>query len=352
VIIEKPFGHDTQSATKLNNQLKRAFSEEQIYRIDHYLGKELVQNLLVTRFANDIFKYPWNRRFIDNVQILVAEHKGVGSRGNYYEKAGVLNDMVQNHALQLVALTAMNAPATMTAKDIAAEKVKILRHLHYSTRNGRTRVVLGQYHAGTIDDQRVAGYREEKNVAAESSTPTFAALRLEINNKDWKGVPFYVRTGKRMQKDSARIWLQFKTKPEQMFGELQSQIRPNHLEFRIQPDEGIALYFNVKVPGRTMQVKQYHLDFCHECEFGLNTPEAYERLLSDAVIGDKTLFTTWKETQLAWKILHPVAKACQGKARHAYAAGTWGPIAAEELIHADGREWHIPKEYGGNSSVY
>ncbi|MDO8625044.1 MAG: glucose-6-phosphate dehydrogenase [Candidatus Diapherotrites archaeon] len=352
VIIEKPFGNDLLSATKLNSQIARVFSEEQIFRIDHYLGKELVQNLLVSRFANDIFKYPWNRKFIDHVQILVAEENGIGNRGQYFEKAGVLNDMVQNHILQLVALTAMDAPKSMSAKDITAAKIKVLQRIHYSSKTDPNPVVLGQYEAGTIDDKPVVGYRAESNVTTGSKTPTFAAIRFEINNKNWKGVPFYVRTGKRLPKMAARIWLEFKTKPEKLFAGTGLSIKPNHLEFRIQPDEGIALFFNVKVPGREMRIKQYHLDFCHECEFGLNTPEAYERLLQDCMHGDKTLFTSWKETRLAWKIMEPIAKTCTAMAPHPYAAGGWGPAAADELIARDGRRWHVPKEYGGNGSVY
>ncbi|MBS3061931.1 MAG: glucose-6-phosphate dehydrogenase [Candidatus Diapherotrites archaeon] len=355
VIIEKPFGKDLQSAALLNRQLSDVFSEEQIFRIDHYLGKELVQNLLITRFANDIFQHPWNNKFVDSVQIMVAEQTGIQNRGTYYEKAGVLNDMVQNHILQLVALTAMDAPKSLDAKDIVTEKIKVLKQLHSSNRKGNNVVVLGQYRQGTVDDKPVVGYREEKDVDPYSNVPTFAALRLEINNKTWKGVPFYIRTGKRMPKNSARIWLDFKSKTKPLFQNLSQKIHSNHLEFRIQPDEGIALFFNVKVPGRKLEIKPYHLDFCHECEFALNTPEAYERLLSDCLHNDKTLFTSWEETRYAWKVLEPIKHICEHTVTECptYLAGTWGPKEADELIEKDGRTWHAPKDYtGGKNGAY
>ncbi len=351
VIIEKPFGNDLESAQKLNTELLTVFSEDEIFRIDHYLGKELVQNLLITRFANDIFNYPWNQKFIDNVQILVAEENGIGSRGSYYENAGVLNDMVQNHLLQLVALTAMEAPKSLSSDDIMHEKIKVLKKIRFSNKKS---IVLGQYSEGTIDGQSVIGYKSEKDVSRTSVTPTFAAIRLDIDTPTWKGVPFYLKTGKRLPKSAARIWLNFKSQPSKLFENLKQPIAPNHLEFRIQPDEGIALFFNVKVPGKKLEIKPYHLDFCHECEFALNTPEAYERLLMDTVQNDKTLFTSWEETRLAWKIMKPVQAACNTKERgcYSYQAGTWGPKQANELIEADGRTWHTPKEYGGGNGVY
>lgn len=345
VVFEKPFGRDLKSAKKLNESIKKAFKEKQIYRIDHYVGKELVQNLLVLRFANSIFEPVWNKKYIDHVQITVAEDLGVETRGNYYDKFGALKDMVQNHMLQLVALTAMEPPVRLDAYDIREEKVKVLRSIEqFTLKDVKNRVVRGQYGAGEINGKRVNAYRNEEKVDKKSNTETFVALKLNINNWRWEGVPFYLRTGKRLNERVAEINIVFKQNHSILFNDHVRHIEPNMLIVRIQPEEGISLQFSAKVPGKKMIVDNVRMDFCHECRFGPNTPDAYERLIYDITIGDQTLFTSWDMVEHSWKIVDKIAKAWRHGKIPNYKAGSWGPKEADKLIEKDGRKWYKPQK--------
>jgi|TARA_Y100000310_G_scaffold284075_1_gene306608 glucose-6-phosphate 1-dehydrogenase len=345
VVFEKPFGRDLRSAKKLNESIKNAFKERQIYRIDHYLGKELVQNLLVLRFANSIFEPVWNKKYIDHIQITVAEDIGMGARGNYYEKAGALRDIVQNHMLQLVSLTAMEPPVSLNAEDIREEKVKILRSIRpFSLKDVDKIAVRGQYGSGKIDNNKVRAYRDEEKVDKNSNTETFAALKLNIDNWRWSNVPFYLRTGKRLKERVAEINIVFKKNPGMLFNGHVKHVQPNMLIVRIQPEEGISLQFSAKVPGKKMIMDHVRMDFCHECKFGPNTPDAYERLLYDVTIGDQTLFTSWDMVEHSWKIVDKIAKAWEhGKVLN-YNPGSWGPKEADRLIEKDGRRWYEPQK--------
>ncbi|MGE5048807.1 MAG: glucose-6-phosphate dehydrogenase [Deltaproteobacteria bacterium] len=341
VVIEKPFGRDLSSARALNRLVLETCDEKQVFRIDHYLGKETVQNLLVLRFANSIFEPIWNRRYVDHVEITAGEELGIEARGRYYEEAGILRDMLQNHVLQLVCLSAMEPPVAFDADAVRDEKIKVLRAIETFDAPEQVlhNVVLGQYGAGSVAGADVQGYREEKDVAKDSRTPTFVALRLNIRSWRWDGVPFYIRTGKRMPKRATEIAIHFRPLPHSLFG--QGTTLPNVLIVRVQPQEGIAVRFSAKVPGERYRPRTVSMDFRYGSIFGA-TPEAYERLLLDALRGDQTLFTRRDEVEAAWKIVGNILKVTEGAefpAPYPYEAGSWGPTASDELLAQDGRAW-------------
>jgi glucose-6-phosphate 1-dehydrogenase len=346
LVIEKPFGRDLASANRLDAALHRAFEEDQIYRIDHYLGKETVQNLLALRFANAIFEPVWNRRYVDHVQITVAESLGVEHRGGFYETAGALRDIVQNHVLQVLSLTLMEPPATVDAQGIRDEKVKALRAVKIPTaQQALSNVVRAQYDAGWSEGQEVVGYRQEEGVAADSHTETFVAMELEVDNWRWAGVPIFIRTGKRLPKRVTEVALQFQRVPHLPFTAADSEgLHPNALILRIQPDEGISLRFGAKVPGQAFEVRDVLMDFSYGAAFLEEPPEAYERLLLDALMGDPTLFIRSDEVEQAWKIVDPLLDAWQrpDTPLATYPAGTWGPRQADLLIEREGRQWRTP----------
>ena len=347
VIIEKPFGRDLASAQALNRELTTVFEEEQVFRIDHYLGKETVQDLLVQRFANAIFEPIWNRNFIEHVQITVAEQVGVEARAGYYEQSGCLRDMIQNHTMQLLALTAMEPPVSMDAESVRDEKVKVLKAILPLRLDGaQADVARAQYTAGVIGGKPVPGYRQENGVAADSTTETFAALRLSINNWRWQGVPFYLRSGKHLARRVSEIAIRFKRAPGSLFAEAERfQLAANTLAFQIQPDEGLSLILNAKIPGLETRTQPVKMNFRYATTFGSNTPEAYERLVLDAMIGDGTLFIRGDETERSWQLITPIHQfwATQGRtAMDEYASGSWGPKAADALLAANGHEWREP----------
>jgi glucose-6-phosphate 1-dehydrogenase len=333
MIVEKPFGHDLSSARELNELLSRHFTEDQVFRIDHYLGKDTVQNLLALRFANGIFEPIWNRQFIDHVQITVAESIGIENRAAFYEQAGAIRDVFQNHLLQLVALTAMEPPIDFTADAVRNEKLKVLKAL--ATPDPQS-VVRGQYGPGFIEGERAPGYREEPDVAPGSETETFVAARLEIENWRWADTPFFVRTGKRLPRRETTIAIQFKRVPHPLFEEAQ-ELRPNLLIVHIQPNEGVSLAIGAKVPGEGMRVRTVHMDFLYGGAFRMGLPEAYERLILDAMLGDATLFTRADEIEEQWALVDAIVAAWRRDRPSFpnYAAGTWGPESAQELV-----EWH------------
>lgn len=337
VIVEKPFGVDEDSARALNKAVQRAFPERQIYRIDHYLGKETVQNILVFRFSNGVMEPLWNRGQIDHVQITAAETIGTEGRSDYYDHAGALRDMVQNHLLQLVALTAMEPPAVFSAEAVRDEKVKVLSAI----RPVRTEdAVRGQYQKGQVAGERVQGYRQEAGVAPDSTRETFAALRLFIDNWRWHGVPFYLRTGKRLPERSTRIQVVFKQPPLDLF---EGAAQANVLSIHLQPDERISLEIGAKRPGLGTHVDPVEMNFVYATSFRSASPEAYERLLVDATLGDPTLFTREDEVEAAWRALDPLAQRWDKEASCVpYPAGSWGPQAATALIARDGRHWLDP----------
>jgi glucose-6-phosphate 1-dehydrogenase len=344
IVVEKPFGRDLASARLLNGQLRRWFREDQIYRIDHYLGKETVQNILVFRLANGIFEPVWNRQYVDHVQITVAEDLGVEGRGAYYEEAGAIRDMIQNHVLQLLALVAMEPPVSFEAGAVRDEKVKVLNSLRPLTGAEVDRaVVRGQYRAGLSHGDPAAGYRQEQGVSADSRTETFVAVRAFVDTWRWAGVPFFLRTGKRMPKRVTEIALQFKSPPLLLFGRDTGAVpEPNVLALHIQPDEGITLKFGSKVPGPTSRVHPVHMDFRYGTSFGSRTAEAYERLLLDSLLGDSTLFTRDDGVEAAWRFVDGIVRRWVtpgAPAPYGYDAGSWGPEAAEELVDRAGLEW-------------
>jgi glucose-6-phosphate 1-dehydrogenase len=346
IVVEKPFGSDLKSARELTRVLQRVFHEDSVYRIDHYLGKETVQNIMAFRFANSIFEPVWNSNLIDSVQITVAEEIGVELRGAYYERAGTLRDIVQNHALQLLALVAMEPPLAFEANAVRDEKVKVLRSIRpIADEEVAHSTVRGQYTKGWVLGEHVAAYREEKNVAPGSLTETFAALRLFVDNWRWANVPFYIRAGKRLPKRATEIRVQFKRPPHLTFGRQATQeLDPNAITLRIQPEEGISLKFGAKVPSAGLRIRSVTMDFQYMTSFLVETPEAYERLLLDCMIGDPTLFTRADEVETAWTLIDPIEAAWRDDrpALGMYAAGTWGPAAAAKLLQNEGREWHRP----------
>ncbi len=346
VIIEKPFGKDLASALKLNTTIRQVFEEHQVYRIDHYLGKETVQDLLVQRFANSIFEPLWNRRYIESVQITVAEEVGVGTRGGYYEQSGALRDMIQNHTMQLVALTAMEPPVSLSAEDVRDEKVKLLKAIQPLNLGPSGDVARAQYADGMMGGKQAPGYLSEEGINPQSATETYAAIRLSINNWRWQGVPFYLRSGKRMARRVTEIAVQFKRPPGTLFAESERfNLAPNTLSFQIQPDEGLSLILNGKVPGLETRTQPVKMNFRYSATFGSNTPEAYERLVLDAMIGDGTLFIRGDEAETSWKLYTPVLEAWAAAGREgmdSYAAGSWGPANADALLAANNHVWRQP----------
>ncbi|GHO67037.1 glucose-6-phosphate 1-dehydrogenase [Ktedonobacter sp. SOSP1-52] len=348
IIVEKPFGHDLPSARELNRQIGKVFKEDQIYRIDHYLGKETVQNILVFRLANGIFEPIWNRRYIDHVQITVAENIGIEGRGGYYEESGAIRDMIQNHMLQLLTLVAMEPPIAFDANAVRDEKVKVLHALQpLSGREALQNTIRAQYTAGYVGGHQVGGYLSENGVSPESSTETYVAMKLFIDNWRWAGVPFYLRTGKHLPKRVTEIAIQFKQPPLMIFkqNDAQGQVEPNVLTLRIQPDEGISLKFGAKVPGTDQQIRSVNMDFFYGSSFVREQPEAYERLLLDAMLGDSTLFTRRDEVEAAWTFVQGILDAWKNESPatiHTYESGTWGPQGSDEFIWRDGFRWRRP----------
>ena len=342
-IIEKPFGHDLSSACALNDEVNKVFDESQIFRIDHYLGKETVQNILVFRFANGIFEPVWNRNYIDHVEITAAESIGIEGRGPFYEQAGALRDVVQNHVMELLSFVAMEPPISFGADAVRAEKVKVWKAIlpiHPAD------TVRGQYGPGNVDGKPVIGYRQEDRVHPRSQTETYAGLRLEIENWRWAGVPFYIRAGKRLAKRVTEITIQFKQPPLTLFkdgdGAGTEGIKPNVISMRIQPDEGIALRFAAKVPGPNMSMSSVNMNFSYADAFGASSANGYERLLLDAMLGDGTLFAHRDGVEATWKLITPILEAWAKepvKDFPNYAAGTWGPAVSDAMLKADGRKW-------------
>jgi glucose-6-phosphate 1-dehydrogenase len=348
VVVEKPFGRDLESARQLNREIHQHLDESQIYRIDHYLGKETVQNLLVFRFANGIYEPLWNRQYIDHVQITNAETVGVEGRGGYYESAGVVRDMIQNHVFQVLSLIAMEPPASLDAEAVRDEKIKAMSAARaFTPERVRAECVRGQYGAGSIGGEPVVGYREEPGVAKDSTTETFAALTMYFDNWRWSGVPFLIRSGKRLTKRVTEIAIQFRDAPVHLFGqELMDQVGANQLIIRIQPDEGITLRFAAKVPGQVTRVRDVNMDFRYGSSFGVHLAEAYERLLLDCMLGDQTLYARTDMTERGWEIVMPILEEWERTKAEVrfpnYEAGTWGPEASDELIGRTGRRWRRP----------
>jgi glucose-6-phosphate 1-dehydrogenase len=345
IVIEKPFGHDLDSARDLNHKVNAVFEESQVFRIDHYLGKETVQNLLVFRFANGIFEPIWNRNFVDHVQITVAETLGIEGRGPFYEKAGALRDVVQNHMMELLSLVALEPPSSFEAESVRREKLKVWRAIPSVP---ILNAVRGQYGPGIVQGEHVIGYRDEERVNPESGTETYAAMKLQVENWRWAGVPFFLRAGKRMKKHATEINIQFKQPPLLIFNRLlsngsNSEIQPNLLTIRIQPDEGIALRFGAKVPtSPTMAVCPVNMDFDYEAAFGKSSANGYERLLLDAMLGDQTLFAHRDGVETTWALFTPILQAWAAKKPEVfpnYFAGSWGPECSDHLLEKDGHTW-------------
>jgi glucose-6-phosphate 1-dehydrogenase len=346
VIIEKPFGRDLESARELNRIIGGVFREPQVFRIDHYLGKETVQDLLVQRFANAIFEPLWNRNYVESVQITVAEDVGVGTRAGYYEQSGCLRDMIQNHTMQLLALTAMEPPVSLDPEAIRDEKVKLLQAIQPLATGAGGDVARAQYDAGMVGGTQVPGYLEEPGVRPGSPTETFAGLRIAINNWRWSGVPFYLRSGKRMARRVTEIAIQFKRPPGTLFaGNGQFDLAANTLAFQIQPDEGSTVLLNAKIPGLETRTQPVKMHFRYATTFGSNTPEAYERLVLDAMVGDSTLFIRGDETEASWGLITPILDQWRADRREGldtYPAGSWGPKSAEALVVSQGHAWRKP----------
>ena len=339
LIIEKPFGHDLTSARALTAEIQEHFSESEVFRIDHYLGKETVQNMLALRFANGIFEPIWNRQFIDHVQITVAESIGIEGRAGYYEQAGAIRDIFQNHLLQLVAVTAMEPPVDFSADSVRNEKVKVLKAIHTP---GPKHVVRGQYGRGFVEGEEVVAYREEDGVAPGTMTETFVAAKLYVDNWRWADTPFYVRMGKRLARRETTIAIQFKRAPHPPFEDGSSEtLRPNVLLIHVQPNEGVSLAIGAKVPGQGMAIRTVHMDFLYGGAFREGLPDAYERLILDAMLGDATLFTRSDEIEEQWSLVDAIVAFWQRDRPSFpnYASGTWGPASSDELLHRDGRSW-------------
>jgi glucose-6-phosphate 1-dehydrogenase len=345
VVIEKPFGSDLKSAEDLNTKVTAAFEECQVYRIDHYLGKETVQNLLAFRFANALFEPIWNRSYIDHVQITVAEDVGVEKRGSFYESAGALRDMIQNHLLQVMCMIAMEPPVSFEADEVRNKKVDVLKAVRPIPQGELYKYAIrGQYGPGFSENERVPGYRQEEGVDPQSSTETYASLKLYLDNWRWQDVPFYLRTGKRLPRKVSQVSIEFKPVPHQIFpGTAGEHWEPNRLIINIQPKEGIVLRFQAKQPGKGMRLQTVNMDFYYNEAFKVEPPEAYETLLYDVMLGDSTLFMRADQEHLAWSIIQPILTAWSNTPSADfpnYAAGTWGPEAGEALIARDGRSWH------------
>lgn len=344
LVIEKPFGYDLKSAEELNTRIRKVFNEDEIYRIDHYLGKEMVQNIEVIRFANTLFEPLWNNKYIDNIQITLSETVGVEDRGGYYENSGALRDMVQNHILQMLAMIAMEPPSRLEPEDIRNEKVKVLRSLrpYANAEEVKQNTIRGQYLRGEDEQGKILpGYREEDSVSANSNTETFFAAKLFVDNFRWAGVPFYVRTGKRLPVKATEVVIEFMNVPDHVHFARKNKLAPNLLVIRVSPKEGVYLKFNVKEPGSDNAIIPVAMDFSQSDVVGINTPEAYERLLNGAIRGDSTYFTRWDEVELAWRFVDKIQQAwakCDENLQF-YEAGSWGPKAAHTLLEADGHQW-------------
>jgi glucose-6-phosphate 1-dehydrogenase len=351
IIVEKPFGSDLPTARELNELLAKHFKEKQVYRIDHYLGKETVQNLMAFRFANIVYESVWNHNYIDHVQITVAENIGVAGRGNYYEQAGALRDMIQNHLLQLLCVTAMEPPVTMDSEDIRNKKVDVLKAVRPLTKaDVKQNVVRGQYGEGRVNGKKQPGYRKEKNVNPKSNTETFVALKLFVDNWRWQNVPFYLRTGKSLAKSTSLIVIQFKPVPHNLFDKkVMADSRPNQLIISIQPEMEITLLFHAKEPGVKLQIKPVEMDFTYKESYSTAVPEAYETLLLEVLEGDASFFMRADQVEAAWKVVTPILdlwkKESPGRFPN-YEAGSWGPNAAEALIRQGGCEWTLLPENG------
>ncbi len=356
IIIEKPFGYDLESAIKLNNTLHSLITEDQIYRIDHYLGKETVQNLLVTRFANGIFEPLWNRNYIHRVEVTSAESIGVEDRGSYYDSSGALRDMVQNHLLQVVGLTAMEPPSSLDGNAIRNEVLKVFQSFQPIREDEvEANVIRGQYTASRIRGECVTGYRYEKNVNPCSRTETYVAMKFYINNWRWGGVPFYIRTGKRLPTRVTEVVIHFKPTPHHLFQRVIGKLSGNQLIIRIQPDEGILLKFDMKEPGTGFNVKNVNMDFHYKDLADIRVPSAYERLIHDVMTGDSTLFSRDDEVETCWKFIEPIQKVWQKDPSvkvYGYPAGTWGPEASNSLFEGDGLTWRYPCKNMADEELY
>ena len=339
VVVEKPFGHDLKSACELNDLVDDVFTADDVFRIDHYLGKETVQNILALRFANNLFEPVWNSKYVDHVQITMAEDVGIGTRAGFYDSAGAARDVLQNHLMQLLALVAMEEPTSFDAAEIRTEKLKVLKAISVP-KDVLADTVRGQYLPGWVAGERAKGYLEEENVPADSTTETYVAVKLGIQNRRWAGVPFYVRAGKRMPRRVTEVAVLFKKAPHLPFQpEDVEMLGHNQLVIRVQPDEGMTLKFGSKVPGTTMEVRDITMDFQYGEAFTEASPEAYERLVLDVLVGDRTLFPQAGEVEASWKVIDPMETAWSGTVPEPYRGGEWGPRAADEMLARDGRTW-------------
>ncbi|MFG2893284.1 glucose-6-phosphate dehydrogenase [Streptomyces sp. NPDC048248] len=342
-VIEKPFGHDLKSAQELNQVVHEVFPPEEVFRIDHYLGKETVQNIMALRFANTMFEPLWNRSYVDHVQITMAEDIGIGGRAGYYDGIGAARDVIQNHLLQLLALTAMEEPASFEADALVAEKTKVLGAVRIPADLGKE-TVRAQYTAGWQGGEQAVGYLEEEGINPQSKTDTYAAIKLQVDNRRWAGVPFYLRTGKRLGRRVTEIAVVFQRAPHSPFDHTATEeLGQNALVIRVQPDEGVTVRFGSKVPGTSMEVRDVSMDFAYGESFTESSPEAYERLILDVLLGDANLFPRLEEVELSWRILDPIEEYWESKGKPAqYPAGTWGPVEADEMLARDGRSWRRP----------
>jgi glucose-6-phosphate 1-dehydrogenase len=356
LIIEKPFGYDLDSATKLNRDLLSEFNENQIYRIDHYLGKETVQNVLVTRFSNGVFEPLWNRNYVDHIEVTSSENIGVENRGGYYDESGALRDMVQNHLLQITGLIGMEPPSSFDSNAIRNEILKVFQSLHMlKPEEVPKNVIRGQYGSSTVRGEKILGYREERGVPADSRTETYVAMKFFIDNWRWGGVPFYIRTGKRLPTKVTEVVIHFKQTPHHLFSRKDSAEACNQLVIRIQPDEGILLKIGMKVPGGGFNIQSVNMDFHYSDLQNTYLPTAYERLLHDCMIGDSTLYARGDAVEAAWKFIQPIQKAWEENKDiplYGYPAGTWGPENADDLIDKPNIKWRYPCKNLINDGLY